>query len=698
MSQEFLPLCDVLFNIISLAAYFCDVVFDAVTVYSLYEQKHYVWFTITCSFVMFTQLVCQVCSLRWYMRRLSGDLQGEMGTRACKDKRDCDVGLSFILHILQFGIVVRYLKLLIPVDLKYVKQDVRDLCLLRLIHGYCEAIPMLLIQLYLIWMKVGSSEEISNLNCVSTALSLFSVCWAMASFNKHIRKSNIHKLVMTWMGVIFQFFWRLGTITSRVVSLTIYASLYHHWVLLVVLLHWVCMFCWLIFPKSSEKPSFMKRIIYSSLLAYVYTFCFINVSGSKSTVRMAIFYVVMFLENVLLVGVWIIGTSSSVLGSDDTAPPGYEDQARITALVVASFAGGMVFLLLYYRYFHVSKLKYGYSSNRAPERVEQSDAGAANTKIVAVDENLKAQKKSVNYCRLGKTNLQSGMQTHFNNDLHIPGVFSCRLNRAIKRKKKKPTSFVPPPMVQPHFTGVKPVETQWFKPWWKTSQNSPSDHEGSVGSRVNIQQKLREKKEQQLAELRVIQEEIKQGKIQRPEEHSELMVPVPKNKRAPWLMGDTNPQQNFDLARVQTPEVLLSPYYLDHPRSYGVVPNRRDIQEVSLYPDGSEWEAVGGNKYRVPHVPSDIDSQVSLPRSYTLPREFKYGKRNRSRKVVRAELFVSTNSSDGDVDSAEDDGDSDDEDDGPFSNMPLPLPVARPAIYYYYNSSVRRSSNHETPL
>ena len=42
MSQEFLPLCDVLFNIISLAAYFCDVVFDAVTVYSLYEQRRFV--------------------------------------------------------------------------------------------------------------------------------------------------------------------------------------------------------------------------------------------------------------------------------------------------------------------------------------------------------------------------------------------------------------------------------------------------------------------------------------------------------------------------------------------------------------------------------------------------------------------------------------------------------------------------------
>lgn len=36
--HEFLPLCDVLFNIISLASYFCDVVFDLAMVYALAHQ------------------------------------------------------------------------------------------------------------------------------------------------------------------------------------------------------------------------------------------------------------------------------------------------------------------------------------------------------------------------------------------------------------------------------------------------------------------------------------------------------------------------------------------------------------------------------------------------------------------------------------------------------------------------------------
>lgn len=37
-NTEFLPLCDVLFNVISLAEYFCHVVFDIVYLYALFVR------------------------------------------------------------------------------------------------------------------------------------------------------------------------------------------------------------------------------------------------------------------------------------------------------------------------------------------------------------------------------------------------------------------------------------------------------------------------------------------------------------------------------------------------------------------------------------------------------------------------------------------------------------------------------------
>jgi len=64
-------------------------------------------------------------------------------------------------------------------------------------------------QLYLLWRK-PSPDAISDLNMISIFLSAFSLCWALASFSKNIRTDAIDKLVLTWLGVIFQFLWRLG--------------------------------------------------------------------------------------------------------------------------------------------------------------------------------------------------------------------------------------------------------------------------------------------------------------------------------------------------------------------------------------------------------------------------------------------------------------------------------------------------------
>lgn len=131
-SAEFLPLCDLLFNIISLAAYFCDIVFDSVTVYTLYLQRNTVWFAVALFFVVFSGVVSQILSLRWYHARPKGSVR---------------INLCVLLtHALQCGVLWRYFKLFIPVDLLSVKHEVRDLCMLRMVHAFCEASPMLLIQ------------------------------------------------------------------------------------------------------------------------------------------------------------------------------------------------------------------------------------------------------------------------------------------------------------------------------------------------------------------------------------------------------------------------------------------------------------------------------------------------------------------------------------------------------------------------
>lgn len=60
MATEFLPLCDNLFNVISLAGYFCDVVFDLVLGYALLERGKVNYFVAVIIIVSFSLIISQV--------------------------------------------------------------------------------------------------------------------------------------------------------------------------------------------------------------------------------------------------------------------------------------------------------------------------------------------------------------------------------------------------------------------------------------------------------------------------------------------------------------------------------------------------------------------------------------------------------------------------------------------------------------
>lgn len=319
--MEFLPLCDLLFNIISLAAYFCDVVFDSVTAYTLYLNHQFTWLGVSLFLILMTAIISQILSYRWYRR----DIQEQYGNSGPKSNQRCSSAnhimshndrwkddssqIMIIIHLLQCGVLWRYFKLFAPVNLTTVKREVSELCILRMVHAFCQAGPMLLLQTYLVWRK-PSLNMITDLNIISIFLSLFSICWALSSFNKNIRPDKIHRLVLTWFGVIFQFFWRVGfvficlffiyshchncfyhfyrTITSRIVALTVYAVLYEQWVFVVIFLHWFSMLLWLLTPHMLQhldhhsegtiyqKCNRKKKFLGASSLALIYVFCFVN--------------------------------------------------------------------------------------------------------------------------------------------------------------------------------------------------------------------------------------------------------------------------------------------------------------------------------------------------------------------------------------------------------------------------------------
>ena len=453
-SVDFLPICDLLFNFVSLASYFCDVTFDLIVVHSFFRDGHTFWFLVTVCAIILSLFVSQILSIKWYIE----DEEQEQRSLTAKV-------LVYLIHLVQGGVLWRYGKLLfLPMGsaIPLVKREMRNLCILRMIHAFCQGLPLLFAQAYLM---ATQNPHLTQIHTVSMILSLFGIGWALASFNKNVRPKDIDKLVLTWIGVIFQLLWRIGTVTSRVAALVIYASAFHFWVILVLVLHWLCMFLWLLFQQFDSESigkSRISKVLWSFILSYVHNIAYINVDKETDTkVKVAIFYVVTLVENILLVSLWMTSYGASL----EFEP---EQRRDVLMIVILSFLGGLFFMVLYYRLFHHSKI----SSSLQPSDEE------------TVQPRTKNQEKM-------------DMTEYSNNQ----AVFNCVLNPAMRKKKKIPSVLPPPPP-----GGVAPVNSnaggKSATPFWKEPLPLKQD---------SIRQKLQSKRENQLRQLQLLENEMRKG-------------------------------------------------------------------------------------------------------------------------------------------------------------------------------------------
>lgn len=102
------------------------------------------------------------------------------------------------------------------------------------------------------------------------------------------------------------------------------------------------MFLWLISPKNAfhgEQITRLKKMLLSGLVAFIYVFAYINLQEVNHKQKMMVFYIVMFLENCLLVSLWTVG-----IWPDRT-----DDWYLIPVYVFALFFGGILIMVVYYK-------------------------------------------------------------------------------------------------------------------------------------------------------------------------------------------------------------------------------------------------------------------------------------------------------------------------------------------------------------
>lgn len=276
--------------------------------------------------------------------------------------------------------------------------------------------------------------------------------------------------------------------SSRATCLVYYASAYGPWLLLVVVLHWAVVFLWLVCPGVSPPPSSpatkggaLRATWLAAALAFLHLIAYANLDDNSSRLKAVMFYIVMGIENVVLLVSWYL-----------TVKPNYIPLIPLGA--VLSYILGLFFMVLYYRFFHVRRLKYEAGGRMStPENCPEECGSEPPGNTPATRATSTPVKEELTPPQLPLKHHTTRYRYYGNGHRHggIPGVFNCRFTNPYtaamtKRKKKKPTSFVPPPSVLPSNHCPLPF---WCRPLVSDDKNS------SPLSRLD------EKKRQQLAEM-----------------------------------------------------------------------------------------------------------------------------------------------------------------------------------------------------
>ncbi|XP_056634539.1 XK-related protein 6-like isoform X1 [Diorhabda sublineata] len=371
---------DVAGFVFSIFSHIADVFFDCNVAYRYYASKHLSYFFATLSFIIIPAIINTAFSVRMYVLDHENVNRGSNLTKKFTRKRLC---IIFIL-IFQLAPILRYFDALkyalksqkaeknkdVENQRKYyemmAKED-SDVALLRVLECFLEAAPQLILQLAIIFHSKGKEMEGDTFTIIHQLLSIgssfVSMAWSMASYQRLLRVSLRTKNNISWSGTIVQFMWHFLVTVSRILCISVIASIYPTETIVVIIGHWFVMTLWL--ACTSAKNNFCDHnslydFLFYCILGAVYIFTHVVLVEGRTFLKYVIFYCVLFAENTIANVVWIISADEAVREKVYYLP--------IILLNVIPFFLGIVFMVLYYKVFHPS-LSTGYNRQQAAAAV-----------------------------------------------------------------------------------------------------------------------------------------------------------------------------------------------------------------------------------------------------------------------------------------------------------------------------------------
>uniref|UniRef100_A0A8B9KUE2 XK-related protein n=1 Tax=Astyanax mexicanus TaxID=7994 RepID=A0A8B9KUE2_ASTMX len=271
--------------------------------------------------------------------------------------------LQSVIHILQLGQIWRYFHTIyLGIRSRQSGENDRwrfywrmvyeyaDVSMLHLLATFLESAPQLVLQLCIIIQ----THKLQAVQGMTAAASLVSLAWALASYQKALRDSRDDKKPISYLAVIIQFCWHFFTIAARVVTFALFASVFQLYFGIFIVLHWCVMTFWIVHCETDFCITKWEEIVFDMVVGIIYIFSWFNVKEGRTRCRLFVYYLVILLENAALSTLWYLYRI-----------PASTDAFAVPALCVifSSFLTGVVFMLMYYAFFHPNGPRFGRSSS-----------------------------------------------------------------------------------------------------------------------------------------------------------------------------------------------------------------------------------------------------------------------------------------------------------------------------------------------
>ena len=317
----------ILVLVLSLVLYFAEIGCHAAAAWKLFQENQHVWLSLHIGLLVVPVVTAQCLSIyqswdtfHWVCARI----------------------LWGLAHVLLLAMPSRYIRLLLCCGTVDVQKELAQTLQLRSFLGLSNTLPLALLEVYIVFTDTLPSES-NKIIIAAASVALFSAACTLSTFRKRDKDFRYLETIISWPGIVFKLIWKLGELGSRILVLALFTQLYTLWIFMVLVGHWICMLLSLLLEtKLKSNNTFTSKSALRILAtSYTYVFCYMNVTTKPEKYRFVVFYLIMSVENALLLLLWLL----------------YDVRKELhLAVAVATgvmFGVSLISALFYYNCFHV---------------------------------------------------------------------------------------------------------------------------------------------------------------------------------------------------------------------------------------------------------------------------------------------------------------------------------------------------------